>query len=81
MTSTDAHDLEDISPMAWRLLRVAAGFGQRDVEREVPNIRQAHVSMLEGGSRGLSPDRRRELFELYAANLTDEQVRALVEHF
>ncbi|WP_336038010.1 hypothetical protein [Halobacterium yunchengense] len=81
MTSVDAHDPADVSPRAWRLLRVAAGYGQRDVERELADIRQAHVSMLEGGSRGLSRGRRRELFALYAAELSDDQVRVIVEHF
>ncbi|CQH58018.1 uncharacterized protein HHUB_2655 [Halobacterium hubeiense] len=81
MAGADAHDLADVSPTAWRLLRVAADFSQRDVEREVPDLQQAHVSMLEGGNRGLSADRRRELFALYAAELDDEQVAVLVEHF
>lgn len=81
MAGANAHDLADVSPTAWRLLRVAAGYGQRDVEREIPDLRQAHVSMLEGGSRGLSADRRRDLFELYAAELRDDQVRVLVENF
>ncbi|TQR21870.1 hypothetical protein C9J85_18070 [Haloferax sp. wsp5] len=47
-------DITDISPMAWRLLRVAAGYNQRAVERAVDDLMQAHVSMLESGSRGLS---------------------------
>ncbi|NIC00463.1 hypothetical protein [Halobacterium sp. R2-5] len=81
MAGRDAVDLADVSPTAWRLLRVAAGFSQREVEREVAGLRQAHVSMLEGGSRALSGDRRRELFALYAAELDDGQVAALVEHF
>jgi hypothetical protein len=81
MASPDALDIEDISPRAWRLLRVAAGYGQRDVEKEVDSVQQAHVSMLESGARALSPARRQELLDLYVADLTDEQVRALVEHF
>lgn len=81
MTSADAHDPADVSPTAWRLLRVAAGYGQRDVERELADIRQAHVSMLEGGNRGLSQGRRRDLFELYVAELSADQVRAIVDHF
>lgn len=81
MAGADTHDLADVSPTAWRLLRVAAGFSQRDVEREIPDLRQAHVSMLEGGNRGLSGDRRRGLFALYASELADEQVTAIVEHF
>jgi hypothetical protein len=81
MPGTDGHDLADISPTAWRLLRVGAGFGQRDVEREIPDLRQAHVSMLEGGTRGLSASRREALFDLYATNLTDEQVDVLIRNF
>jgi hypothetical protein len=81
MAGVDAHDVSDVSPRAWRLLRVAAGYGHRDVERELADLRQAHVSMLEGGNRGLSAERRRELFELYAEELTGEQVRAILEHF
>lgn len=74
-------DLREISPLAWRLLRVAAGYDQRAVEREVEGLMQAHVSMLETGRRGLSAERRRSLFTLYAAELTDEQVAVLVERF
>ncbi|SEL14887.1 hypothetical protein [Haloferax larsenii] len=74
-------DIADISPQAWRLLRVAAGYNQRAVEREVDNLMQAHISMLESGSRGLSQSRRRALFALYTAELDDEQVDALLEHF
>ena len=81
MASPDALDIEDISPRAWRLLRVAAGYGQRDVEKEVDSVQQAHVSMLESGARALSPARRQELLALYVADLADEQVRALVDHF
>ena len=74
-------DVEAISPLAWRLLRVAAGYEQRGVERAVDDLLQAHVSMLESGTRGLSADRRRRLFDLYAAELSPDQVDALVEHF
>jgi hypothetical protein len=74
-------DVGDISPRAWRLLRVAAGYEQREVEREVTDLMQAHVSMLETGNRGLSRPRRRLLFDLYTAELDPEQVRAVVEHF
>lgn len=81
MESADPQRLADVSPMAWRLLRVAAGYEQREVEREVEDLLQAHVSMLESGSRGLSSERRRDLFELYAAELGDDQVEALVENF
>ena len=81
MASPDSLDIEDISPRAWRLLRVAAGYGQRDVEKEVDSVQQAHVSMLESGARALSPARRRELLGLYVTDLTDEQVKALVAHF
>ncbi|QDX41673.1 hypothetical protein [Salarchaeum sp. JOR-1] len=77
----DDVDLSAVSPRAWRLLRVAAGYEQRGVEREIDGLLQAHVSMLESGSRGLSGDRRRLLFELYAAELSAEQVRVLVRHF
>jgi hypothetical protein len=47
-------DVEAISPRAWRLLRVAAGYEQRAVERELDDVIQAHLSMLRttaGGSR------------------------------
>jgi transcriptional regulator with XRE-family HTH domain len=74
-------DVEAISPDAWRLLRVAADFSQRDVEREIDGIMQAHISMLESGTRALSVDRRQQLLDLYVAELTPEQVDALVEHF
>ncbi|WP_276272200.1 hypothetical protein [Haloarcula litorea] len=80
-SGADDIDVRDISPMAWRLLRVAAGFGQREVETEVDDIMQAHVSMLESDTRSLSEARLEELFALYCAELTDEQLRALVEHF
>ncbi|MGZ0746277.1 MULTISPECIES: hypothetical protein [unclassified Haloparvum] len=81
MATLEPDDLADLSPMAWRLLRVAAGYEQRAVEREVDGVVQAHVSMLESGSRGLSMERRRELFDLYTAELTDEQVAALSDYF
>lgn len=74
-------DVGEISPEAWRLLRTAAGYEQRTVEKEVDDLMQAHVSMLESGSRGLSQSRRRALFDLYSAELTTEQIRALVTHF
>ena len=82
-SSEDAVDVDvgDISPEAWRLLRTAAGYEQRAVEKEVDDLMQAHISMLENGSRGLSSARRRALFELYTAELSDEQVLALVTHF
>jgi plasmid stability protein len=74
-------DVRDISPTAWRLLRVAAGFGQREVESEVNDIMQAHISMLESDTRSLSEARLEELFSLYRGELADEQVCVLVEHF
>ncbi|WP_336136823.1 helix-turn-helix domain-containing protein [Natronomonas amylolytica] len=74
-------DVNEVSPEAWRLLRVAAGYDQRDVERAVDGMRQAHVSMLESGTRALSADRRKRLLELYTEELTDEQIEALIEHF
>lgn len=74
-------DVSKISPRAWRLLRVAADYEQRAVEREVDELMQAHISMLESGSRGLSSTRRRVLFDLYAAELTPEQIAAIVDHF
>ncbi|MFC6863050.1 hypothetical protein ACFQGE_06185 [Halomicroarcula sp. GCM10025817] len=79
--SVSDFDLADVSPMAWRLLRVAAGFSQRDVERAVDDLMQAHLSMLESGSRGLSQSRRQVLFELYTDELDPEQVRAIVDNF
>jgi hypothetical protein len=82
MADTESHvDVTDISPLAWRLLRTAAGYEQRGVERAVDDLMQAHISMLESGNRGLSTERRQTLYALYAEELTDEQVRALVEHF
>lgn len=81
MASSDLPDVDDISPRAWRLLRVAADYGQRDVEREIDSVQQAHVSMLESGARALSPARRRQLLDLYVETLDDEQVRVLVEYF
>lgn len=74
-------DVHDISAHAWRLLRVAADFSQRDVEVEIEDIMQAHVSMLESDTRSLSEDRLQVLFDLYSAELTRQQVCALVEHF
>ncbi|WP_349674917.1 hypothetical protein [Haloarcula sp. JP-L23] len=67
--------------MAWRLLRVAAGYEQRVVEREVEDLMQAHISMLENGNRALSNSRRRELFDLYTEELTAEQHRAIINNF
>lgn len=81
MASSDVPDVDEISPLAWRLLRVAAGYDQRAVEREVDDLMQAHISMLEGGNRSLSRDRRRTLLELYSAELSDEQVAAIARHF
>ena len=81
MTELESLEVTEISPDAWRLLRVAAGYEQRGVEREIDDLRQAHVSMLENGTRGLSGSKRRALFDLYAAELDDEQIRVLVDHF
>ncbi|MFC6767715.1 hypothetical protein [Natrinema soli] len=81
MDASDVPDLDGISPRAWRLLRVAAGYDQRAVEREVDELIQAHISMLESGNRSLSRSRRRTLLELYGSELTDDQVRAIVDHF
>ncbi|ESP88196.1 hypothetical protein [Candidatus Halobonum tyrrellensis] len=74
-------DVGQVSPLAWRLLRVAAGYEQRGVEREVDDLLQAHVSMLENGTRALSAARREQLLDLYAAELDAEQVETLVERF
>jgi len=74
-------DAGAISPQAWRLLRVAAGYDQRAVERELDEIRQAHVSMLESGSRSLSRERRRALFSLYTVELEAAQIEAIATHF
>lgn len=79
--ATDDVALREISPAAWRLLRVAAGFDQREVESEVKGVMQAHVSMLESDTRSLSEQRLRQLYRLYAAELTADQVRALVTNF
>jgi hypothetical protein len=79
--AVDDIDVREVSPTSWRLLRVAAGFGQREVEKQVDDIMQAHVSMLESDTRGLSEGRLDELFELYEAELTETQLCALVDHF
>jgi hypothetical protein len=81
MDTTPSVDVADLSPLAWRLLRVAAGYEQRPVEQAVDDLLQAHISMLESGTRGLSELRRQELFRLYAAELDDEQVEAIAAHF
>ncbi|QIO25051.1 helix-turn-helix transcriptional regulator [Haloarcula sp. JP-L23] len=73
--------IDGISALGWRLLRVAAGFSQRDVEKEIDDIMQAHISMLESDARSLSEQRLEQLFELYRAELTDEQIDALVRNF
>lgn len=77
----DDVDVKDISPRAWRLLRTAAGYEQRGVEKVVDDIMQAHISMLENNTRSLSVSRLQRLYDLYAEELTDEQIRALVENF
>lgn len=79
--ATKSPDISSISPTAWQLLRVAAHYSQREVEREIDEVLQAHISMLEGGNRALSYDRRQTLFDLYSADLTDEQVMAIIENF
>lgn len=81
MAGSHGVDVADVSPMAWRLLRTAAGYEQREVERALDDVIQAHISMLENDRRGLSQSRREALFDLYSTELTDEQVRALVESF
>lgn len=73
--------LGEISPMAWRLLRVAAGYEQREVERQVDNLMQAHLSMLENGTRGLSHSRRQTIFDLYTAELSEEQIKVIINNF
>ncbi|WP_135824387.1 hypothetical protein [Halorussus ruber] len=81
MESAEEVEVEELSPLAWRLLRVAAGFEQRAIEREVDDLMQAHISMLESGTRALSVERRRALLELYAAELDPDQIRALADNF
>ncbi len=81
MTVSGSIEPTDLSPLAWRLLRVAAGYEQRAVERELDDIVQAHISMLESGSRALSMSRRQTLLELYTAELSTEQVTAIAENF
>jgi hypothetical protein len=73
--------LDKISPMAWRLLRVAAGYEQREVERQVDDLMQAHLSMLENGTRGLSQARRRIIFDLYTSKLDVKQIEAIINNF
>ncbi|KTG27199.1 hypothetical protein [Haloferax profundi] len=77
----DDVDVNDISPRAWRLLRTAAGYEQRGVEKVVDDIMQAHISMLENNTRSLSTQRLYDLYELYATELTDEQIAAIVDNF
>ncbi|MFB6127402.1 MAG: hypothetical protein ABEJ79_08950 [Halolamina sp.] len=77
----DGVDVSTLSPRAWRLLRVAAGYEQRAVETEVDGLMQAHVSMLENDTRSLSVQRLELLFSLYAAELGDAQIRAIVDNF
>jgi len=74
-------DVQSLSPQAWRLLRTAADYEQRAVEKELDNLMQAHVSMLENNNRSLSVDRLEQLFELYTAELTQDQVRAIADNF
>lgn len=73
--------VDDISPLAWRLLRVATGYEQRAIERKVDDLMQAHISMLENGNRALSESRRQDLLDLYAEKLTEEQILAIVRFF
>ena len=80
-TPGDDVDVNEISPRAWRLLRTAAGYEQRGVEKVVDDIMQAHISMLENNTRSLSTQRLKGLYELYAAELTDDQIDAIVENF
>jgi len=77
----DRVDVDDISPLAWRLLRTAAGYEQREVERQIDDIMQAHISMLENETRSLSRERLWRLFDLYAVELTQEQINAIVTNF
>lgn len=81
MASKNQYPLDDISPLAWRLLRVAAGYEQRTVEREVDDLVQAHISMLETGNRALSESRRRVLYDLYTKDLDGDQIQAIILHF
>ncbi|MFC7201893.1 hypothetical protein ACFQJC_00040 [Haloferax namakaokahaiae] len=77
----DDVDVQRISPRAWRLLRTAAGYEQRGVEKVVDDIMQAHISMLENNTRSLSRQRLQGLYDLYAAELTAEQIDAILRHF
>lgn len=79
----EEHDVDprEVSARAWRLLRTAAGYEQRGVEKEIDDLMQAHVSMLENDSRSLSRMRLELLLELYTEELTQEQVRVIVDHF
>lgn len=83
VAAQDNPDLEvtELSAQAWRLLRVAAGYEQREVEKEIDDLVQAHVSMLESDTRSLSQARLRQLLELYAENLSTDQIEAIAEHF
>lgn len=74
-------DVTEISPCAWRLLRTAAGYEQRAVEKQLDSLMQAHISMLENDTRSLSVDRLEELYDLYSAELLHTQIAAIVEHF
>ena len=79
--AVESRTLDEISPMAWRLLRVAAGYEQREVERQVDDLMQAHLSMLENGTRSLSQSRRQIIFDLYTSELDEEQIKAIIINF
>jgi hypothetical protein len=74
-------DIMELSAQAWRLLRVAAGYEQREVEKEIDDLVQAHISMLENDTRSLSQARLRQLLDLYAQHLTTDQIEAIAENF
>ena len=73
--------LESLSPLAWRLLRVAAEYEQREVEDELDDILQAHISMLENNNRSLSQSQLEQLFSLYASHLESEQILAITKNY
>jgi len=63
------------------LLRVAAEYEQREVEDELDDTLQAHVSVLEDNSRSLSQSQLEQLFSLYAGHLESEQILATTENY
>lgn len=73
--------LDSLSPLTWRLLRVAAEYEQREVENQLDDILQAHVPMLGDNSRSLLQGQLEQLFSLYAGHLESKQILAITENY